>query len=218
MIVFCPREHFFTIIFFLSPSLWGDGWPFRRVSVYASPSSGSCSLFWSTARECAGEGQTSPVPRRALRWGVRKTVHCTLARGTAQMCDRLNSIIAFGLISFLRLAVSSETQRSPTILLSNPREPSTTPSFPQKILESASALHRWSSGPPRAPHRGDLPSPRGRRRQFGSSERLAKKCSENEQLISAVKTDTRGAQLDFKHFSLHQQIQGFVGDKRWSRF
>ena len=106
------------------------------------------------------EGQTSPVPRRALRWGVRKTVHCTLARGTAQMCDRLNSIIAFGLISFLRLAVSSETQRLPTILLGNPREPSTTRSFPQKILESASALQPWSSGPPPSSAPGRPAKPR----------------------------------------------------------
>lgn len=114
------------------------------------------------------EGQTSPVPRRALRWGVRKTVHCTLARGTAQMCDRLNSIIAFGLISFLRLAVSSETQRLPTILLGNPREPSTTPSFPKRSWSLPARCNPGVRAHPRAPHRGDLPSPGGRRRQFGS--------------------------------------------------
>lgn len=83
------------------------------------------------------------------------------------------------------------------------RRARTIPSFLRRACSPASPLYRWSSGPTpllSAPHRGALPSGRGRRRQFGSSERLARKCSENEQLISAVKTDTRGAQLNCKHF------------------
>lgn len=75
-------------------------------------------------------------------------------------------------------------------------------SFLPRACSPASAQYQKSSGTrPLAvsPTQGALPSRKGRRRRFGSLERVAKKCSESEQLISAVKTDTRGAQLDFKH-------------------
>ena len=95
-----------------------------------------------------------------------------------QLCE------AFGLIREAENAHhhSQQLQRVRTI-----------PSFLRTACSPASTLDPWSSGPPWAPHWGALPSRRGRRRQFGSLQRLAKKCSENEQLISAVKTDTRGA-------------------------
>lgn len=72
-----------------------------------------------------------------------------------------------------------------------------------------------SRPPAVSPRSRALPSRGGRRRQFGSLERVAKKHSESALLILAVKTDTGGALLDCTHFffsSSKSQALPVIGD------
>lgn len=120
-------------------------------------------------------------------------------------------------ICFNRLCVPP-SQRVPNLVRRpTPRGEQQRPLPPPDAASPVAALI-VSRPPTVSPRPGALPSRGGRRLQFGSLERVAKKRSESAQLISAVKTDTGGALLDCTHFCLLQQIQGFISDKRWSRF
>lgn len=144
----------------------------------------------------------SPFPRRTRRGGVwERQFVFTLARQT-QRWEIGSTQLSPSVSSALRGLRSNQSPKMPTMGPGNSREWEQSLPFSSKpaTLPGTTAGAR---GPP-APHQPDTGEPcQAEKERDGSSghyRAAAKKCSENGQLISAVKTDTRGAQLDFKHF------------------
>lgn len=99
-------------------------------------------LLVNTKGKCWGRNDLSLSLERA-GMECEKDSSLYFGKTDAQMWGRLNSIITFGFISFVRVSVSSERQKMPTVILSNPREWEQSLPFSE---EPAALAARWIPG------------------------------------------------------------------------